>query len=1101
MSQLVWATPQGALGNLGIGIPVTLDLIAVNLANNGSTLTYSIISGSLPAGMTMSGSGVISGAPTVQNSSDNYASTLSYPFIVRVSSSDGATPVDRSFTIVLTNQVNNDFTWITPGGDLGTFPSDEFYQLPLVVETNNNATVTFSFLSGELPPGMQVIKSGFLQGVPTLLNPTAVDQSQSYRFTIRATTNYGHVRDQAFTLNVTNVNGPVIEPTTVRLGDYFDGYYYSKQFYVNESNPNINITWSVVGSLPPGLELSNTGLLSGYIMPTYVVGDFGPAGFDGDEPAPGQSGAILEFAEFGTAPYDFNKQGQTVAYSFTIKAFDGINYDLQKYVLNVVSRSDFTADNFAITTDITDITVDSTSTYVPVLLNATTTTLPAARAGAYYAFKFDGFDFSGDSFIYTLTNNTGTFDAYVIGSDAGFDYNGDDNTHLGGVGFDSYNQTSIGTSNLPGLILDQKTGWLYGKLTPQTIAYQNYEFGLSLSKTKEGVTYNSATYYFTLPVLGNINDTVTWITPGDLGSINNGQVSEIVLQAVNNQGTPLVYTLVDQSGFPIRLPQGLELLPSGEISGRVSFETFAVDNFTAVFDNDTTTIDKIFVFNVLATTGDGLISAMREFTLSVNIIDPIPYNNVYVRALPSVSQRQIWNNLISNTEIFVPSLLYRPDDPWFGVQQSIDMLFLPGLKATDLNSFYEAIASNHYNKTYTFGDVKTAVVLDEAYNIKYEVVYVDVNDPEENSNNVGPGLELDLTNVISNPYIDAQGETFKIAYPNTSQDMITRLVQNIGYVDQSSLPEWMTSNQTSNAANTFSVPLGYTRAVVLAYTKPLQSKLVAYRIKNSGINFNDISFSVDRYFVDNFYTKNFNTATQQYNLGRETTFDTLPNQNIGSLVASVNYAVSIPFSEINGRPVDYINANGGIDGFQYFQQGDTLVFAKQENFLNPGPYDGWVDYTDAYIGDNILTATVEGYDSEGYDTYSLIPGFLEKLQSLTIVNGAQHYSVVNQRGGIWRINIVDGIVNLQFVQEIEAAQRIRVLAGSTYSGAILYYNQVLLIGQNVPAYSVYRVQSTSIAKKTTFNGNSTRFFNYRDSYYAPGTEDAMVKFPQTTVFR
>ena len=35
--------------------------------------------------------------------------------------------------------------------------------------------------------------------------------------------------------------------------------------------------------------------------------------------------------------------------------------------------------------------------------------------------------------------------------------------------------------------------------------------------------------------------------------------------------------------------------------------------------------------------------------------------------------------------------------------------------------------------------------------------------------------------------------------------------------------------------------------------------------------------------------------------------------------------------------------------------GDTLIFIKQENFLNPGPYDGWVNYSDAFIGDNITT--------------------------------------------------------------------------------------------------------------------------------------------------
>jgi hypothetical protein len=604
-----------------------------------------------------------------------------------------------------------------------------------------------------------------------------------------------------------------------------------------------------------------------------------------------------------------------------------------------------------------------------------------------------------------------------------------------------------------------------------------------------------------LPVLGDINNTVTWVTGSDLGSINNGQVSEIVLQANNNEGKELVYSLVDQAGVPIRLPQGLELLPNGELSGRVSFEVFTLDNFSTEFDDADTIFDSVFIFNVNASTTDGLISSQQQFTLNLNVVDQKPYNNVYVRALPSISQRTIWNNLINNTEIFVPEFIYRPEDPWFGVANNIEMLFLPGLNPTDLNTFEQAIQNNHYNKTYTFGNVETAVVLDSNYNVKYEVVYVSIIDPEENSSNAGPGLEIDLTNVIANPYIDAQGNTFKIAYPNSSDDMVARLVQNIGYADQSSLPEWMTSNQPGPSTGTFLTPLGYTRGVVLAYTQPNKSKLIAYRINNSGINFNSISFTVDRYFIDNFYSTNYNTTTQQYYSSRETTFDTLPNQNVGVIVATVNYALSVPFSEINGRPVDYIVANGGMDGYVNFQQGDTLIFAKQENFQNANTYDGWVDYTDAYIGQNITSSTITGYDSESYDTNTLIPGYLEKLQSLTIVNGAQNFSVINQRGGIWEINIVNGIVNLVFVQEIEVAQRIRVILGNTYSGAILYYNQILNVGQNVPAYSVYRVQATSIKQRTTFNGNSTRFFSFRDQYYEPGSEDTMLKFPQTTMFK
>jgi hypothetical protein len=48
------------------------------------------------------------------------------------------------------------------------------------------------------------------------------------------------------------------------------------------------------------------------------------------------------------------------------------------------------------------------------------------------------------------------------------------------------------------------------------------------------------------------------------------------------------------------LPQGLELLPTGEISGRVSFNTFAIDLGSTTIDNNTTTWDSEFEFSVNA---------------------------------------------------------------------------------------------------------------------------------------------------------------------------------------------------------------------------------------------------------------------------------------------------------------------------------------------------------------------------------------------------------------------------------------------------------------------------------------------------------------------
>jgi hypothetical protein len=121
-------------------------------------------------------------------------------------------------------------------------------------------------------------------------------------------------------------------------------------------------------------------------------------------------------------------------------------------------------------------------------------------------------------------------------------------------------------------------------------------------------------------------------------------------------------------------------------------------------------------------TTDGSASAVQEFNLVLNIIDIKHYDNLYIRDMTSWDQRQIFNSVINDTTIFVPELIYRPTDPWFGVSKNIDLLFVPGLSPIDVTEFALAIVKNHWHKRYTFGDIKTATVLDDFYKTKYEVV-------------------------------------------------------------------------------------------------------------------------------------------------------------------------------------------------------------------------------------------------------------------------------------------------------------------------------------------------------------------------------------------
>ena len=157
--------------------------------------------------------------------------------------------------------------WITKGGNLGIFPELEFFSLSLEVYNPTGTPVTFSFLSGELPPGLQVIRTGSLQGVPVVTDPVSVDELRTYKFTIRASCQTPIVVvDKTFEFSVSNIRPPQIIPETQLLGEFFDGTLFEYQLEAREWNPSAKLKWSLKsGGLPPGITLTEDGLLSGYI--------------------------------------------------------------------------------------------------------------------------------------------------------------------------------------------------------------------------------------------------------------------------------------------------------------------------------------------------------------------------------------------------------------------------------------------------------------------------------------------------------------------------------------------------------------------------------------------------------------------------------------------------------------------------------------------------------------------------------------------------------------------------------------------------------------------------------------------------------------------
>ena len=955
--------------------------------------------------------------------------------------------------------------WTTAAGNLGIVSDDQYLDIQLVAVDPGGNPVTFSTIAGQTPPGSYVTPSGEFKGVPVITN--TANLNETYQFTVRATATDKSIADRTFSLTVTNIIPPAITPRVSFLGEVFDGSFYSLQLEAVEVNPEATLTWTLEnGNLPMGLAISSSGLISGFILPLNAQGQAGLTGYS--------SAAFSEFGYDNAASYTNNQ------YTFTVRVFDGTNYDSLTYSLTVIAKGNWSADTTVDLVNYTYISVDADNRYVPIVTTPAQS-LPEVRSASKFAFKFNAIDPNQDPI---------SFGVYTFAASGFDDINFDE------TGFDQ------DINNLPaGLTLDPTSGWLSGTLGNQVAATESYTFQIYAYKTQAN-TYVSKSIPYTITVLGDINDTITWITSGNLGVIDNGSVSELYVSAVNNAGKQLTYSLVDLGS---RLPQGLSLLPSGLISGRTTFEYFSLDKGSTTIDGQTTTFDDIYDFTVEASTTDASSTSTQKFSISINNFNRLPYENLYISAFLDTAHRDSFLSIINDQNIFPDSKIYRASDPWFGKASGLRSLFLPGINPHQLSDYISAMSVDHFNKRMRFGNVKTARAVDSNFNTKYEVVYVELIDDQIGKTGGNPAAYVDLAGKI-NPYYDANGSSYTTLYNNSFINMANSISGSLNFANQGALPDWMTSPQSDGKV------LGLTRSVVLAYTLPGASDQIKYQLESNNINFSYFDFVADRYTLDNLLTQNFDTATNSFITGKETTFDRI--SRVGGIDFTVSYAVrGISFEDINNQTVGHVQGLGGFDGVTDFNDGDLMVFAQQEGFPDAlfRPNDGW----------NLLDSN--------QNIIGVIPGFL---------NSQQFPGTVNQRGGIWRINITTPqgvtlpsqasdfgsdlvgfdtrnfdvvtdwptppnqptqLVTLSFVSAVAINDRIQVNLGETASGTVIFYDPTLKFGKSVPEYTT--VNNNIIGgSPTIFDSQGTRFFTNRDSYSVPAVSDKYLKYPHIGAF-
>ncbi|WP_198554036.1 putative Ig domain-containing protein [Xanthomonas citri] len=216
------------------------------LTASGGTPGYTFVvsAGALPAGLTLSASGVLSGTPTASGS-----------FNFTATATDSGTPTSgsRAYTLTVAGA-----TVILPATTLPAGTAGQAYSSAITPATGGIAPYSYALTAGALPAGITLnSSSGALSGTTTSVG--------SFSFTVTATDSTSGTPSQGtrgYTLNIaapTIAVAPSTVPTATR------GTAYSQT--LNASGGTAAYTYAITsGALPAGITLASNGTLSGTAM-------------------------------------------------------------------------------------------------------------------------------------------------------------------------------------------------------------------------------------------------------------------------------------------------------------------------------------------------------------------------------------------------------------------------------------------------------------------------------------------------------------------------------------------------------------------------------------------------------------------------------------------------------------------------------------------------------------------------------------------------------------------------------------------------------------------------------------------------------------------
>jgi hypothetical protein len=789
-------------------------------------------------------------------------------------------------------------TWITAAGSIGSFPYGRSMRFVLKATPVRPATsLTYQILSGSLPTNLVLnTTNGVITGIPTL-----VSNDTTTTFTIRTTDNLNNIRDRTFSIIVTGTAIPNFTTPSGKLLTTNDSVWTQVQVMYSNPDPNNRIDVELQsGLLPPGLEVSTSGLIQGYPKPPLLLETFNQVITVGLSTKANTDYiyclnvlgmTIGRQVVFGGNTLGGIEEGQT----YFIKNIDFVNNAISisstqngsvlpltdetgsmtvtlpettqgtptirtyNFVLRILSLLGTATQSYSITVINQNLSRGKggpgINTRAPTILNTRPLTIAPNDSDPYYGY------YILPSVPTTTNASIGTFESnnYFAFKIIGYDFDGDELKYI--------------CSGLPnGITFNANTGWITGTITRTTPGINIYKFTAQVVK-QDSTAIHSPVFNFQFKMMyGGLTDTVIWTTSDDLGTVYNSTASTLKVAAVAD--VDLSYRLVSGA-----LPPNLTLLSNGEITGVVASQP--TKKFLQI-DSSTDFTFTIQAYSIKYNT----ITSNKTFKVTVYQKYNQPTDVLYIEAAPSISDRQLLETLLTDESLIPTELLYRADDVYFGKASSVIYDHAYGIYASDVQDYIAAVTKNHYWRNITLGELKTAIARNDAGEIIYEVVYSSIIDNLVNPQGVSVENEIlwprlidlqlgpwytSVTNIFTS-YIELLNQKFytslspgyaNILYPNSLYNMRNRVAEVVGQVyDSTLLPKWMTSQQENGST------LGYTQAWVICYTKPGFAKTIKENIENNWgyvnpqgnfthYTLNQINFNIDRFTVNKTITYNW----------------------------------------------------------------------------------------------------------------------------------------------------------------------------------------------------------------------------------------------------